>query len=225
MNGLQCIYGNKHLQVVPKHSIIGYGFNPVLAIVRCGLVNIDPRHPKFIQPLEASLITYGLRKKEKEKSTSGTITAHRKQKNDLTKAAIKLQVKGQISSHLPWWLSRFNMQRGRGCRSTLHLCLQEKTWTDNLWRQHIIYVPAAVHSIDGEKRWSPVCINAAALSRDGTGTGTGAGPRVAQKDRRIWKYGQNFFFFPHPFFLRVCKYLPGVKVELSMRHDWKQIVH
>lgn len=66
MNGLPCIYGNKHLQVIPKHSIIGYGFNPVSAIVRSSLVNIDLKHPKFIQPLEASLITgertYGLRK-------------------------------------------------------------------------------------------------------------------------------------------------------------------
>lgn len=42
-----------------------------------------------------------------------------------------------------------------------------KTWMDNLWRQHIIYIPAAVHSIDGEKRWSPVSINAAPLSRNG----------------------------------------------------------
>lgn len=27
-----------------------------------------------------------------------------------------------------------------------------KTWMDNLWRQQIIYIPAAVHGIDGEKR-------------------------------------------------------------------------
>lgn len=34
MNGLACIYGNKHLQVIRKRGIISYGFNPVLSKVR-----------------------------------------------------------------------------------------------------------------------------------------------------------------------------------------------
>lgn len=49
-----------------------------------------------------------------------------------------------------------------------------KTWLDNLRRQHIIYGAATVRSIDGEKRWSPLPINAAPLSRSGGGAWSSA---------------------------------------------------
>lgn len=87
------------------------------------------------------------------------------------------------------------MRKGGAWGSSLHLrvkemrrSLQEKTWMDNLWRQHIIYIPRMVHGIDGEKWWSPVSINAAT-----GGSGSARGRNVKLVGRRILKYSQNFF--------------------------------
>lgn len=49
MNGLTCIYGNKHLQGIHNQSMVAYGYNPVLSKVRFSVVNIDLKYPKFIQ--------------------------------------------------------------------------------------------------------------------------------------------------------------------------------